>query len=55
MLTGFWLGNPKETNHFKDIGLHVRIILKLILKTRDGGGGVDWIHIPLNMDKCRGM
>jgi hypothetical protein len=29
--TGFWWGNLMEKNHFEDLGVHGRIILKLIL------------------------
>jgi hypothetical protein len=30
--TGFWLGNLKEGDHLKDIGVNGRIILKLIIQ-----------------------
>jgi hypothetical protein len=34
--TGFWWGNLKEENHFEDLDVDERIILKFILKKRDG-------------------
>ena len=30
--TGFWWGESREGNHFEDIGLDGKIILKLIFK-----------------------
>jgi hypothetical protein len=32
-VTGFWLGGPKERDHWKDLGLGGRIILSWTLET----------------------
>jgi len=37
--TEFWWGNLRERDHFKDVGIDERIILKWIFKKWDGGGG----------------
>jgi hypothetical protein len=34
--TEFWLGNPKESDHLKDLDIKRAIILKLMLKKWDG-------------------
>jgi hypothetical protein len=35
-LTGFWCIDLRERNHFKDLGVNGRIILKWNFKERDG-------------------
>jgi hypothetical protein len=35
--TGFWWGDLREGDHFKDPGIDGRIILKWIFKKWDGG------------------
>jgi len=39
MHTGFWWGNLRERNHFEDLGLEGKIILKLTLKIACNGEG----------------
>jgi hypothetical protein len=41
--TGFWWGNRRETDHFKDLGVDGKMMLKLLLKKL--GGSVDWIDL----------
>ena len=49
MHTGFWWGNLKEIDHFRDPGVGRRIILRLIFRKWDVGGGVwtgsSWLRI----------
>jgi hypothetical protein len=33
---GFWWGNLKEREHFEDLGINGRVILKLIIRKSDG-------------------
>jgi hypothetical protein len=35
--TGFWWGNLRNRDHFEDLGIDGRIILKPIFRTWDGG------------------
>jgi hypothetical protein len=50
---GFWWGNLRERNHFKDLGIDGRIVLKWIFKKWNGGylsifhNSVDKIHVSL--------
>ena len=37
LYTGFWLGNLRERDHWEDLGVDGRIILKFIFKKWDGG------------------
>jgi len=39
--TGFWWGNPRETDHLEYPGIDVRIILRLDLKELGGGHALD--------------
>jgi hypothetical protein len=36
----FWWGNLRERDHFEDLGIGWRIILKWIFKKWDGGHGL---------------
>jgi len=55
--TGFWWGNLRERNHFEDLGLDRRIILKWIFKKWNGGylsifrNSVDKIQVSLKFDE----
>jgi hypothetical protein len=49
--TGFWWGDLREGDHLGDLGVGVRIILKWILKTWDGG--MDWIKLAQDRDRWR--
>ena len=44
-----FVGKPEEKNQLEDLSLGGRVILKLILKGWDGGGG-DWINVAA--DTC---
>jgi len=54
---GFWWGNLRERNHFKDLGLDGRIILKWIFTKWNGGymsifrNSVDKIQVSLKSDE----
>lgn len=48
--TGFWLGNLREGDYFKDLGLDKKIILKLICMERDGGAW-DWTELVQRRDR----
>ena len=50
MLTGF--GRRKRKNHWEDLGISVRIILKWILKTCEG---FDCINLAQDRDKWRAV
>jgi len=39
--TGFWWGTLRERDHFEDIGVDGRVILKCIFKKWDGEHGLD--------------
>jgi hypothetical protein len=45
--TGFWWGDLSEGDHFEDLGVDERIILKWIFKKWDGGAwtGLIWLRI----------
>ena len=49
MLTGFWWGNQRERDHFEDLGIDGRIILKGIFYKWDGG--FDWIDLDQDGDR----
>lgn len=44
-----FVGKPEETNQLEDLSLDGRVILKLISKRWDGGGG-HWINVA--SDTC---
>jgi hypothetical protein len=54
---GFWWGNLRKRNHFEDLGLDGRIILKWIFKKWNGGylsifcNSVDKIQVSLKSDE----
>jgi hypothetical protein len=41
VLTDFWWGNLRKRDHFEDLDIDWRIILKWIFKKWDGGHGLD--------------
>jgi hypothetical protein len=49
----FWLGNLGERNHLEDPGVDGRIILRWIFRKWDGG--MDWIDLSLDRDRCRAV
>jgi hypothetical protein len=49
--TGFWWGNSRERDHFEDLCVDGRVILKQIFKK--SVGIVDWIHLVLDWDRWR--
>jgi hypothetical protein len=51
--TGFWWGDLREGDHFRDPGIDGRIILKLIFKKWDGG--MDWIELAQDRDRWRAL
>jgi len=44
-----------ERDHFEELGVNGRIILKWIIKKRDGGGGMDWIELAQDRDRWRAL
>jgi hypothetical protein len=51
--TWFWWGNLSERSHLGDLGVDGRIILKLILKTWNGG--MDMIDLAQDTDRWRAL
>ena len=41
--TGLWWGNPRERDHFENLGIDGRIKLKCIFKNLHEGS-MDWIN-----------
>jgi hypothetical protein len=39
---GFWWGNLRERDHWGDLGVYGRIILRWIFRKWDVGYGLDW-------------
>jgi hypothetical protein len=48
--TRFWLGNLGERNHLEDPGVDGKMILRWIFRKWDGG--MDWIYLALDRDRC---
>jgi hypothetical protein len=48
--TEFWLGNLRERDHFEDVGVDGRVIIKCIFMKRDEG---DMDYIDLAWDRNR--
>ena len=51
--TGFWWGNLRERDYFKNPGVNLRIILKWIFRKWDGG--MDCLDQAQNMDSWRAL
>jgi hypothetical protein len=51
--TRFWLGNLEERTHLEDPGVDGKIILRWIFRKWDGG--MDWIDLALDRDRCRAV
>jgi hypothetical protein len=51
--TKFWWVNPRKGDHLKDQNVDGRIILKWIFDNWDGG--VDWIDLAEDRDRCRAV
>jgi hypothetical protein len=49
--TALWWGNLRERDHLKYLGLDMRVILKWILKERDGS--MNWIDVTQDRDRWR--
>jgi hypothetical protein len=47
---GYWWGKLGKRDHLEDLGVYWRIILKWIF--RKWGGGVGWIHLAQDRDRC---
>jgi len=47
--TGFWWGNLRERDHWGDLGVDGRIILRWIFRKWDVG--VDWIELSQDRDR----
>ena len=53
MFIGFWWGNLRERDHFKDPGVDLRIILRWILRKWDEG--MEWIDVAQDRDRWRAL
>jgi hypothetical protein len=49
--TGFWWGNLREREHMNDTGVDGRLILRSLF--RKWVGGMDWIDVAVDRDRCR--
>jgi hypothetical protein len=52
--TGFWCGNLRERDDLKDPVVDRKIILKRIFRKSDVGG-MDWIDLAEDRDRCRAV
>jgi hypothetical protein len=52
--TGFWCGKLWEIDHFQDLDVDRRIILKRTFK-KSVGGGMDWIDLAQDRDRWRAL
>jgi hypothetical protein len=52
--TGFWWGNLRERDHWRDPGVDRRIILKWIFRKWDVGS-TDWIELAQDRDRWRAL
>jgi hypothetical protein len=50
MCTGFWWGNPREIDHWRDPGVDGKIILTWLFRKWDVGG-MDWIGLAQDRDR----
>jgi len=56
MNTVFWWGNLSESDHLEGPDVDGSIILKWFIGAGEGGGGgMDWIDLAENMDRCRAL
>ena len=51
MHTLFSWGNVKKRDHFEDLGVCGRVLLKRIFKILNGGGDMDWTDVTQNRDR----
>jgi hypothetical protein len=51
--TGVWWEDLGKRDHFEELGVDGRIILKWIIKKWDGG--MDWIDLALDRDRWRAV
>jgi len=51
--TGFWWGNPRETDHWEDLSLDWGIILNGFL--RSVMGGMDWTNLADESDRWQAL
>ena len=53
MYTRFMLGNLGERNRLEDPGVDGKIILRWIFRKWDGG--MEWIDLAVDRDRCRAV
>jgi hypothetical protein len=53
VLTGFWWGNLRKSDHLEDTGVYGRIILNWIFQKWDGD--MDWINLAQNRDRWQAV
>ena len=52
--TGFWLGNPRERDHWGDPDVDARVDIKMDLQEVGGGCG-DWMELAQDRDRWRAL
>jgi hypothetical protein len=52
MRIGYWWESQKERDHWEDLDVGVRIILRWMLERWDG---MDWIDLPQDRDQWRAV